>query len=86
MVERKQADKEWDVVIVGSGFAGALIANALGKAHKQVLILEAGAGVPPNINEYMDAVLFGLGQGAGKSLYARDFRRPRRPAERSEQT
>ena len=24
--------KVWDVVIVGSGFAGALIANALGKA------------------------------------------------------
>ena len=44
---------EWDVVIVGSGFAGALIANELGKAHKKVLILEAGAGVPTNINEYL---------------------------------
>src|SRR5262249_46592914 len=43
----------WDVVIVGSGFAGALIANELGKAGKKVLILEAGAGVPPNINSYM---------------------------------
>jgi choline dehydrogenase-like flavoprotein len=44
----------WDVVIVGSGFAGALIANELGKAKKSVLILEAGAGIPPNINDYMN--------------------------------
>jgi glucose dehydrogenase len=48
-----ESDVEWDVVIVGSGFAGALIANELGKAHKKVLVLEAGAGVPPNINAYM---------------------------------
>jgi glucose dehydrogenase len=48
-----ESDIEWDVVIVGSGFAGALIANELGKAHKKVLVLEAGAGVPPNINDYM---------------------------------
>ena len=26
-----EADKVWDVAIVGSGFAGALIANKLGK-------------------------------------------------------
>ena len=49
-----KADAEWDVVIVGSGFAGALIAHELGKAKKSVIILEAGAGVPPNINEYMN--------------------------------
>jgi choline dehydrogenase-like flavoprotein len=49
-----EADAEWDVVIVGSGFAGALIAHELGKARKKVIILEAGAGVPPNINEYMN--------------------------------
>jgi choline dehydrogenase-like flavoprotein len=48
------ANVVWDVAIVGSGFAGALIANELGKAHKKVLILEAGDGVPPNINENMD--------------------------------
>jgi choline dehydrogenase-like flavoprotein len=48
-----ESDVEWDVVIVGSGFAGALIANELGKAHKKVLVLEAGAGVPSNINAYM---------------------------------
>ena len=44
---------EWDVAIVGSGFAGALIANELGKGRKKVIILEAGAGIPPNINDYM---------------------------------
>lgn len=51
MLDEKNVD--WDVVIVGSGFAGALIANELGKKHKKVLILEAGAGVPTNINGYM---------------------------------
>ncbi|MET4023144.1 GMC family oxidoreductase [Bradyrhizobium sp. S3.2.12] len=49
-----KADREWDVVIVGSGFAGALIAHALGKAKKSVIVLEAGAGVPVNVNEYMN--------------------------------
>jgi glucose dehydrogenase len=43
----------WDVAIVGSGFAGALIAHELGKGRKNVIVLEAGAGVPPNINAYM---------------------------------
>src|SRR4051794_23107118 len=52
MIDDKNVD--WDAVIVGSGFAGALIANALGKAKKKVLILEAGAGVPTNINAYME--------------------------------
>src|ERR1700739_3488955 len=39
--------------IIGSGFAGALIANELGKHRKNVIILEAGAGIPPNIIAYM---------------------------------
>jgi glucose dehydrogenase len=43
-----------DVVIVGAGIAGALIAHKLGKAGKQVVILEAGAAIPPNINAYME--------------------------------
>src|SRR5439155_4140709 len=47
---------ECDVAIVGAGFAGALIANEFNKDRNnpvEVVILEAGAGVPPNINEYM---------------------------------
>ena len=42
-----------DAVIVGSGVAGALIAKQLGDAGKQVLILEAGPEIPPNVNDYM---------------------------------
>ena len=48
------ADDDVDVVIVGSGFAGALIANELAKQGKRVVILEAGAGIPTDINEYMN--------------------------------
>ena len=53
---------ECDVVIVGSGFAGSLIAKELsqkpidtsnGKRRLNVIILEAGPGVQPNINDYM---------------------------------
>jgi choline dehydrogenase-like flavoprotein len=43
-----------DVVIIGSGIAGVLIAKQLANAGKDVLILEAGEPVPPNINEYME--------------------------------
>jgi choline dehydrogenase-like flavoprotein len=43
-----------DVVIVGSGFAGSLIANELAKQNKRIVILEAGNSVPPNINDYME--------------------------------
>ena len=48
-----ESNVEWDVAIVGSGFAGALIANDLGKRRKKVILLEAGEGIPPNINDYM---------------------------------
>ena len=42
-----------DVAIVGSGFAGSLIANELSKKGIKVVILEAGPGIQPNINNYM---------------------------------
>jgi choline dehydrogenase-like flavoprotein len=42
-----------DVAIVGSGFSGAIIANELSQKGIKVVILEAGPGVPPNINDYM---------------------------------
>jgi choline dehydrogenase-like flavoprotein len=48
------ADDDVDVAIVGSGFAGALIANELAKQGKRVVILEAGDGIPTDINEYMN--------------------------------
>jgi choline dehydrogenase-like flavoprotein len=48
------ADDNVDVAIVGSGFAGALIANELAKKGKRVVILEAGDGIPTDINKYME--------------------------------
>lgn len=44
---------ECDVAIVGSGFAGSLIAKELSRRRISVVILEAGPGVQPNINAYM---------------------------------
>lgn len=46
--------RDLDAVIVGSGIAGVLIAKVLGNAGKKVLILEAGAEMPPDINDYMN--------------------------------
>src|ERR1700743_315341 len=44
----------YDVVIVGAGVSGALIAKQLGMAGKKVLILESGAGLPANNNDFMN--------------------------------
>lgn len=44
---------EYDVVIVGAGASGSILAKQLGLAGKKVLLLEAGAGAPPNINAFM---------------------------------
>lgn len=47
------AQTAYDVVIVGAGASGSILAKQLGLAGKKVLLLEAGAGVPPNINAFM---------------------------------
>jgi glucose dehydrogenase len=44
----------YDAVIVGAGVVGAMIAKQLGLAGKKVIILESGAGLPPNINAFME--------------------------------
>src|SRR6202012_1652864 len=44
----------YDVVIVGAGVSGALIAKQLGMAGKKVLILESGPGLPANNNDCMN--------------------------------
>ena len=50
---------ECDVAIIGSGFAGSLIAKELSQTppirgnRLRVVVLEAGAGVQPNINDYL---------------------------------
>jgi len=45
---------QYDVVIVGAGVSGNLIAKELGLAGKRVLILEAGLPVPDSREEYME--------------------------------
>ncbi|WP_437915867.1 GMC family oxidoreductase [Sorangium sp. So ce302] len=46
------ADDGYDAVIVGSGIAGAIVANELSRAGKRVLLLEAGAGTNRSISGY----------------------------------
>ncbi|HWF87372.1 MAG TPA: GMC family oxidoreductase [Pyrinomonadaceae bacterium] len=48
------ASPQYDVVIVGAGVSGNLIAKQLGVAGKKVLILEAGLAVPDSREEYMN--------------------------------
>ena len=50
----KGASPQYDVVIIGAGVSGNLIAFQLGLAGKKVLILEAGPAVPDNREEYMN--------------------------------
>jgi len=45
---------QYDVVIVGAGVSGNLIAKQLGLAGKKVLILEAGLPVPDSREEYVN--------------------------------
>ena len=46
--------EEYDVVIVGSGIAGSIVAYQLGLAGKKVLILEGGREVPADRSGYME--------------------------------
>ncbi|WP_437535131.1 GMC family oxidoreductase [Sorangium sp. So ce726] len=46
------ADDGYDAVIVGTGIAGAIVANELSRAGKRVLLLEAGAGTNRSISGY----------------------------------
>ena len=50
----------YDVVIVGAGVSGAMIAKQLGMAGKKVLILESGAALPPNTNDFMNRFYMAL--------------------------
>ena len=47
-------DKQYDVVIVGAGIAGGLVALELGRAGKRVLIVEAGPAIPADRKQYLD--------------------------------
>lgn len=48
------SDSTYDVVIIGAGVSGNLIAKQLGLAGKKVLILEAGPAVPDSREQYME--------------------------------
>jgi choline dehydrogenase-like flavoprotein len=49
----KPRERHYHAIVVGSGVAGALVAQRLGRARKHVLVLEAGSQVAPNLNEYV---------------------------------
>lgn len=42
------ADGHWDVIVVGSGFGGSVLAYRLAKAGYSVCVLERGKAYPPN--------------------------------------
>jgi choline dehydrogenase-like flavoprotein len=69
---------ECDVAIVGAGFAGALIANELGKAGREVVILEAGDPVPVNFNDYMHRFYMAFAK-VPESPYTPEIFQPRDP-------
>lgn len=48
--------ERYDVVVVGAGFAGSLVAKALGERGWRVLVLEAGAGTRDAWQDHQDAV------------------------------
>jgi choline dehydrogenase-like flavoprotein len=51
MSQEPLSQDPYDVVIVGAGIAGTLVAKALGQQGKRVLILEAGPQTPPTNRE-----------------------------------
>jgi choline dehydrogenase-like flavoprotein len=52
-MERNVDNGQFDVVVIGSGLSGSIVAAELGSAGKKVLIIEAGPAVPDNRGEYM---------------------------------
>jgi choline dehydrogenase-like flavoprotein len=51
-METKFSEPEFDVIIVGSGVAGALAAHRLVQAKLRVLVLEAGGVAPDSLGRY----------------------------------
>ncbi len=47
-------NNSFDVVIVGAGVSGAMIAKQLGLAGRKVLILESGGPITDNINSFLE--------------------------------
>jgi len=71
------SNTQYDVVIVGGGWAGATIAKQLGEAGKKVLILEAGNPLQSrNREEYMDSFFHAMAK-VPSAPYAQNYNAPR---------
>ncbi len=66
-------DKEFDVVVVGGGVAGALIAKRVSHAGRTVLLLEAGTGEENRNTEFTEYL------GYVNTFYAADIKIPQSP-------
>ncbi len=77
----------YDVVIVGGGWAGSILANKLAQANKKVLILEAGIGIDGlttgdsnqetgNRGEFMDEFFMAMAK-TPESPYVQNYNAPR---------
>ncbi|MER6360670.1 GMC family oxidoreductase [Kitasatospora sp. NPDC001527] len=67
-------DRPWDVIVVGAGFAGSLVAHRLGAHGHRVLVLEAGHAVPGATAT--GAAYRGAGGGTPTSPYPRSADAP----------
>lgn len=71
------SNTQYDVVIVGGGWAGATIAKQLGEAGKKVLILEAGNPFESrNREEYMNSFFHAMAK-VPSAPYAQNYNAPR---------
>ncbi|WP_414154974.1 GMC family oxidoreductase [Pseudomonas sp. BNK-43-a] len=53
LVQAKNIEQA-DVIVVGAGMAGSVMAYQLGLAGLKVLVLESGPAIPPNRSEYLE--------------------------------
>ena len=67
------ADKEFDVVVVGGGVAGALVAKRMSHAGRTVLLLEAGTGEEDRNSAFSEYL------GYVDTFYAADIKIPQAP-------
>lgn len=70
-------DKQYDVVIVGGGWAGATMAKQLGKAGKKVLILEAGDPLKSKNREVYMEHFFNAMAKVPSAPYPQNYNAPR---------
>jgi glucose dehydrogenase len=76
MEKPMSSEKSYDVVIVGAGIAGALVAYKLAQAGKSVLILDGGAEIPDNRGAYMEKFYLSMAK-TPESPYPNDADNPR---------